>query len=227
MNNNGMAICVMCKPPRVGVSKTRLAAQIGAENAARLSAAFLLDVAAVVMETVAATGAKPYAFFAPPDAEDEMRALLPEPWKLSAAREVDIGATMHLAISTALNAGHTGVVMTGADLPTLPISIIVQAVAMLGNPDVDAVIGPSEDGGYYLIGLKSPCPELFDNMPWSTPEVFGATVERAAAAGLSLKHLPVWYDVDDAASLARLRADLAIVKHDAPNTRRALAGMDA
>ncbi|MBC8049909.1 MAG: TIGR04282 family arsenosugar biosynthesis glycosyltransferase [Chitinophagales bacterium] len=222
-----IAICVMCKAPRVGVSKTRLSAGVGAENAARLSAAFLLDVAAVVLTAARASNAQPYAFFSPTDAGDEMRALLPKPWRLRAVHELDVGRSMHSAICTLLEDGHSGVILVGADLPTLPLSIITQAMHMLAAPEADALIGPSEDGGYYLIGLKAPCSALFGEMPWSTPDVFGITVERAQAAGLSLKRLPVWYDVDDAASLARLRGDLALTPDCAAHTRRALAGISA
>ncbi|MDZ4790793.1 MAG: TIGR04282 family arsenosugar biosynthesis glycosyltransferase [Hyphomicrobiales bacterium] len=228
MQNKGIAICVMCKPPRVGISKTRLAAEIGAQNAASLAAAFLLDVAAVVLEAVATNSAQPYAFFTPPDARDEIRGLMPEPWTLLAVREADVGATMHSAICTLLQDGHSGVIIIGADLPTVPLSIITQAIQMLVALEADAIIGPSEDGGYYLIGLKAPCSALFGEMPWSTPDVFGITVERAQAAGLSLKRLPVWHDVDDAASLARLREELASTPPDcAAHTRRALAGISA
>jgi hypothetical protein len=105
-----------------------------------------------------------------------------------------------------------------SDSPTLPLGCLVAAFAALD--DADVVLGPCDDGGYYLIGLKRPAPRLLREVPMSTPTVAADTLALAAAAGLRVGLLPAWYDVDDAASLARLMAELAATPPEtAPNTR--------
>jgi glycosyltransferase A (GT-A) superfamily protein (DUF2064 family) len=100
---------------------------------------------------------------------------------------------------------YTGVLLTGSDLPTLPAEVFQQALALLNSPETDVVLGPSEDGGYYLIGLRTLYPAVFDDMIWSTPQVFADTVHRAERLGLSVAVLPRWYDIDTPADLIRLR----------------------
>jgi hypothetical protein len=109
-------------------------------------------------------------------------------------------------------------------------------VLALQQPGERVVLGPSADGGYYLIGLKRADPRLFEGVSWSTPDVYRQTVERVHAAGLELVELPTWYDVDDAATLSQLRAELlagiapgfALEEgYDAPATRTLLEQMSA
>ncbi|HLF47828.1 MAG TPA: TIGR04282 family arsenosugar biosynthesis glycosyltransferase [Methylomirabilota bacterium] len=108
-----------------------------------------------------------------------------------------------------LGNGHAGAVAIDSDTPTLPTEHLAEAVARLRRGDADLVLGPSEDGGYYLIGLRAPHPELFDGIRWSTPEVMPETLRRAEEKGLRVALLPTWYDVDTPTDLARLRAALA------------------
>jgi glycosyltransferase A (GT-A) superfamily protein (DUF2064 family) len=97
------------------------------------------------------------------------------------------------------------VLLTGSDLPTLPAEVFHQALALLHTPEIDVVLGPSEDGGYYLIGLRTLYPAVFDDMIWSTPQVFADTVRRAERLGLRVALLPRWYDIDTPADLIHLR----------------------
>jgi hypothetical protein len=99
--------------------------------------------------------------------------------------------------------------MIDSDTPTLPVGLLENAVTLVASGDPDLVLGPSEDGGYYLIGLRRLRPELFEGMPWSTPAVFEETLRRADALGLRTAQLDSWYDVDTAIDLARLTAELA------------------
>ena len=86
------------------------------------------------------------------------------------------------------------------------------------------VLGPSDDGGYYLIGVRRLYPELFDDMPWSTPQVYDETLKRTAESGLRVASLPAWYDVDTPAEFERLRAEMAALGAAAPrHTRRFFA----
>jgi glycosyltransferase A (GT-A) superfamily protein (DUF2064 family) len=114
------------------------------------------------------------------------------------------------------------VVIVGSDSPSLPADRLRTAVHLLRSGGVDGVIGPSEDGGYYLLGLHVPCPELFVGVAWSTERVLAETLERAARAGRRLAVLAPWYDVDTMADLRRLAAELRVTEAGAPRTRRLL-----
>jgi rSAM/selenodomain-associated transferase 1 len=208
MGRGKAAIGIMCKPPRPGVSKTRLAAEIGVEAAARLSAAFLQDVAAAALAAGQAAGAAVYALYAPDDAEDELRDLLPRGLHYRPQRGSDLGHTMDRAIGDLLAAGYGGAILTGADMPTLPAAVFVEAVARLRQFPDDIVLGPSEDGGYYLAGMCRPNPQLFRGVAWSTSSVLDETLDRARASGLAVHLLPKWLDVDDGPSLMALFAEL-------------------
>jgi glycosyltransferase A (GT-A) superfamily protein (DUF2064 family) len=94
-----------------------------------------------------------------------------------------------------------------SDSPTLPVDCLVAAFAALD--DAEVVLGPCDDGGYYLIGLTQPAPRLLREVPMSTPTVAADTLALATEAGLQVKLLPLWYDVDNLATLNRLRVELA------------------
>ena len=100
--------------------------------------------------------------------------------------------------------GYGAVCVLGADSPTLPTSYLTQAATLLLHEPIDAVLGPADDGGYWLLGLTRPHPEPYAGITWSTAAVADETRARIAAAGLRLAELPTWYDVDDPAALARL-----------------------
>ena len=111
--------------------------------------------------------------------------------------------------------------MIGSDVPTLPSAVLGAALERLAGADL--VLGPSEDGGYYLIGLREPRAALFADMAWSTEIVFEETMRRASALGLDVGLLPAWFDVDTAADLERLEAALAAPGPGARHTRRFFA----
>jgi hypothetical protein len=107
-----------------------------------------------------------------------------------------------------------------SDGPTLPLDCLTGAFEKLAN-GADVVLGPAEDGGYYLIGLRRPAPRLLREVRMSTPHVLADTLAIAAQERLHVEMLPVWYDVDDAASLARLRVDLGTAPPDIARHSRA------
>jgi hypothetical protein len=112
-------------------------------------------------------------------------------------------------------------VVLNSDSPTLPTGFLVETAAALARPGDRAVLGPSSDGGYYLLGLKAAHRHMFENIAWSTDQVAKQTLERAREIGLDVHRLPVWYDVDDVDGLRRLRAELS----DRPDAgRRRLDG---
>jgi glycosyltransferase A (GT-A) superfamily protein (DUF2064 family) len=117
-----------------------------------------------------------------------------------------------------LASGHSGVMALNSDGPTLPASHLEQGIDRLDEADV--VLGPGEDGGYYLIGFKEPHPGLFQEIDWSTERVMAQTLARAESLGLNVFLLPAWYDVDTASDLDRLRAEIASLPPDVvPHTR--------
>jgi uncharacterized protein len=99
-------------------------------------------------------------------------------------------------------------VVLNSDSPTLPTAFLVEAAEALARPGDRAVLGPSSDGGYYLLGLKTSHRRLFEDIAWSTERVAEQTLQRAAEIGLEVYRLPAWYDVDDVGSLRRLQSEL-------------------
>jgi uncharacterized protein len=203
------AIGIMCKAPRPGRAKTRLAAMIGPGEAAKLSACFLRDVAAAIEAVPASVRRNPYAVYAPAGAEVELRSLLPESFAFLLQADADFGLVLFGAVQDLLSAGHDCVVLVNSDSPTLPTPFLIDAIEALRMPGDRAVLGPAIDGGYYLIGLKTAHRHLFMDIPWGTADVSRMTVRRAAEIDLDVVLLPEWYDIDDAETLAMLHDELA------------------
>lgn len=203
------AIAIVCKTPRPGASKTRLAALVGADAAASLSACFIRDVAASIEAVPAAIGRRGHALFAPVGSEDALRPLLPAGWGLTCRADTDFGAVLFDGMAGYLAAGHDCALIVNSDSPTLAPLLLTAAVAALRAPGDRLVLGPASDGGYYLVGMKQPHRRVFEDIAWSTSAVLPTTLERAAEIGLPVTLLPMWYDIDDAATLAMLEAELA------------------
>jgi uncharacterized protein len=202
------AIAIMAKAPRVGHAKTRLVPPLTAEDAAALSTCFIRDIAENIAAAAQQAPIDGYIAFAPQDAEAEFRPLLAQNTRLLPSRRQGLGASLHDAAADLLSAGYGSLCLVNSDSPTLPTSILLEAARALTAPGDRLVLGPAEDGGYYLIGLKQPHRRLFEDIAWSTPQVLAQTEERAREIGLATSRLPVWYDVDDIGSLRRLRAQL-------------------
>jgi rSAM/selenodomain-associated transferase 1 len=202
------AIGIICKAPQPGRSKTRLATAIGVAAASELSACFLRDVAAAIEAVPEALGRRGYGVYAPAGAEHVMRQLLPAGFGLVLQAGDDLGYVLDGA-ARALLAGHDCVLLVNGDSPTLPPRLLVQAIEALRESGDRMVLGPASDGGYYLIGLKRPHPQLFARIAWGTETVARSTCERAAEIGLAATLLPEWYDVDDLKTLRWLQDELA------------------
>jgi len=184
-------LVVFVKHPAPGAVKTRLAESVGPTAAAELYRALAEHVLA---STTPAPGEyERLVFFDPPRARDEVRVWLPGV-RLLAQSEGDLGARLSDATARAFARGAARVAVAGTDAPGLARETVVAALDALDEADV--AIGPSEDGGYYLLALRQPRPELFTGIAWSTPSVATDTRARAAAAGLVVRELPVLRDVD-------------------------------
>jgi glycosyltransferase A (GT-A) superfamily protein (DUF2064 family) len=112
------------------------------------------------------------------------------------------------ALGALFERGHASACVVNSDSPTLPTACLIEAAEVLARPGDRAVLGPSTDGGYYLLGLKRMHRRLFEDITWSTDVVAEQTLARAAEIGLDVHVLPIWYDVDDAASIKRLLRDV-------------------
>jgi rSAM/selenodomain-associated transferase 1 len=199
-----VAVAIMAKAPRPGAVKTRLCPPLGAAEAAALYRCFLLDKIAAVRALV---DAHPVVAFTPDDARGEFAALAPD-FDLVPQHGPDLGARLHATLAGLLAAGHAGAIAVDSDTPTLPREFLQQAVDGLTRPGPDVVLGPTEDGGYYLIGVRAAHRALFDAVPWSTSAVLEVTLRRAATAGLETVCLPGWFDVDTPHDLRRLQSAL-------------------
>jgi rSAM/selenodomain-associated transferase 1 len=203
------AIGIMCKAPKAGRTKSRLAASIGAEAAAGLSACFLRDVGATFDAVPVEIGRRGYAVYSPAGTESDLINLFPPSFGLLLQADEYFGNVLFGAMRDLLAAKHDCVLLVNGDGPTLPTSFLVQAIGALRRPGDRLVLGPASDGGYYLIGLKHPHRELFANIDWGTQTVAETTLKRAAEISLEATLLPEWYDVDDLETLGWLRDELA------------------
>src|SRR5262245_53711926 len=202
----------MAKAPRAGEVKTRLCPPLSAGAAASLYRCFLLDK---IEQVRALKDARPFVAYTPDEARTEFEALAPG-FALVPQQGADLGARLLASLGTLLSDGHPGAIAVDSDTPTLPTPFLQQAVDRIADPTVDVVLGPTDDGGYYLIGMRAAHPNLFEAMEWSTPRVLGETLRRAAAAGLRLACLPPWFDVDTPDDLARLRETVRYQRGHAP-----------
>jgi hypothetical protein len=193
-------VAVFAKAPVPGQVKTRLAAEIGARPAAIL----YRHMGRAVVHAVVGPGYRTVVWFAPPRARRGVRAWLAglgvAEYRSQGAG--DLGARLRRAFRRQFGVGDEAVVIIGTDCPELGRRDVARAFDALESHDV--VLGPARDGGYYLVGLRSPQPALFREIPWSTPYVMRVTQARAIAVGLRCKVLRRLRDVDNAADARAL-----------------------
>jgi hypothetical protein len=198
----------MAKAPRAGKVKTRLQPLLSAEEAAALNVCFLRDTAENIASVMSEDRARGLICYTPVDDHAAFDGMLPEGFALIPQRGDGFGERLLCAAEDILSCGFGAVCLIDSDSPTLPTSALRVAVSELARPGERVVVGPSDDGGYYLIGLKRAEPLLFERITWSTAQVYAETVERSREARLDLVELPKWYDVDDAATLSMLEREL-------------------
>ena len=198
----------MTKAPRTGQVKTRLTPPLTPQEAAELSACFLRDTAAAITRIARDGSAQGVAVYTPAGAENEFREILPPEFALVAQRGEALEERLIFATEDLFALGFKAVCLINSDSPTVPPQAFSQAAQILSTQEDGVVLGPSEDGGYYLIGFNKLHRALFENIEWSTSRVLQQTLERAQESGLRVHLLPTWYDVDDAATLRRLCQEL-------------------
>lgn len=223
------ALAIMAKAPRPGRVKTRLSPPLSPEQASALSACFLRDTVASLQAATRTTPAEWVISYAPIGEEAAFCGILPVGALLLPQRGDGFGERLHATAEDLFACGFSAVCLIDSDSPTVPTDEFANAATGLLASGDRAVLGPSADGGYYLIGLQRPVARLFDNITWSTGAVTAQTLERAAESGLAVELLREWYDVDDGVSLARLHAEFFGPHSDfprgyaAPKTRACLA----
>jgi rSAM/selenodomain-associated transferase 1 len=194
-------VVVMVKAPRAGLVKTRLAPAVAEVDAASLAACFAQDSVGnalrVARDVIVA--------YAPADGRAPLEALLPGGLLWLEQQGADLGSRLEGAVAHAARLGFSPIIVMGTDSPTLPASFIETARDRLATGEADVALGPTKDGGYYLVGLRHPVSHLFQHIAWSTPLAYEQTARNAASSGLRLLQLPTWYDVDTFSDLLRLR----------------------
>lgn len=223
------AIIVMAKAPRPGEAKTRLAPPLTPSEAARLAACLFADTVAMA----SGVAARVFVAYAPADGrealEGALRACAPAGAPAAGGllwleqRGESLGERLAWVVERAAATGSGPLLVVGSDSPTLRPAFLAAALEALAEGRADVALGPTDDGGYYAVGLRAPAPALFEEVEWSTPRAFEQTARNAARLRLRLLELPRWYDVDTPADLTRLRAELSAdpeARRRAPATYR-------
>lgn len=204
-------LLVVAKQPAAGQTKTRLCPPLTGETAAALYECFLRDTLDIMRMTPAV---KRCIVYLPEGAADYFRKLAPD-FTLMRQEGADLGERLDNLLTAALAQGAAAAVVMDSDSPTLPAAYLREAFTRL-QEGADVVLGPCDDGGYYLIGLTRPQPRLLRDVPMSTPTVLRDTLAIAEELGVRVALLPTWYDVDTVVELQRLRQELADPVIDSP-----------
>ena len=202
------ALGIMTKVPKAGKVKTRLTPPLTAEEAAALNICFLRDIAESITEATAQAPACGVGIYTPHGAEAAYANVLPVDFFLLPQRGTDFGERLIFATQDLFKVGFEAVCLINSDSPTVAASVFAEAARELAKPGDRTVLGPSDDGGYYLIGLKQIHQRLFEEIDWSTERVLNQTIQRAAELGVEVHKLPTGFDVDDRATLRRLCDEL-------------------
>jgi rSAM/selenodomain-associated transferase 1 len=217
MSRGLCALAVMTKAPQAGRVKTRLVPPLTPEEAAELNKCFLRDTAAAISSACSrrpvgdegkTARSSPIAVYTPVGAESAYTGVLPSDFSLLPQRGDEFGERLFFAVEDLFKCGFDSLCLIDSDSPTVPAENFEQAVELLSTSEDCVVLGPSDDGGYYLVGMKKPHRHLFEQIDWSTERVLNQTMQRATEIGIEVKLLPIGYDVDDDASLRRLCDEL-------------------
>lgn len=212
----------MTKVPVAGNVKTRLQPFLSPDECAALAEAFLRDAASkaqTICENIIVA-------FDPPREIEKLKRMLPDRFVFAAQTGDDLGARMFNAFDFAFRNDSNSVVMIGTDSPTFPADFIEQAFEFL-ETDLDAVLGRTADGGFYLIGLRVLREEIFANVRWSSPQTFEQTRENIFNLNLRFGETPEWFDVDVPSDFERVRKEFLTddkARRHAPETFELLIG---
>jgi uncharacterized protein len=218
----------MAKAPRPGKVKTRLSPPLTPDQASALSVCFIRDTTENIQQVTEASKSVGLVAYTPVGDESAFDGLLPKGFQLLPQQGDGFGERLLYASEDLFASGFSAVCLIDSDSPTMPQDALLQAVEWLSRTGDRIVLGASDDGGYYLIGMKRLHRRVFEQIDWSTERVLEQTLDRAREIGLTTELLPTWYDVDDAATLERLRMELAApsaIGYDARHTRAYLGNL--
>ncbi len=222
----------MTKAPQPGKVKTRLSPPLTLEEAASLNICFLRDLARSISQACVQSPGVGVGIYTPVGSEGAYENVLPSDFLLIPQRGTHFGERLNFAAEDLFKIGFQSVCLINSDSPTVPAISFATAVSQLANPGARVVLGPSDDGGYYLIGMKQVYRRLFEEIDWSTERVFAQTVERAEEIDVEVYKLPNGFDIDDRTTLRRL-CDQLLGKQTrsttevAPETRKFLSAIIA
>ena len=202
------AVIIMAKVPSAGNVKTRLQPVLAFEECAALSEAFLQDA----VSKAKAVCEKVILAYTPPSEINSLKKILPPENLFVEQTGNDLGEKMFNAFEFAFEQKSDAVVMIGTDSPTLPMDFIEQAFGFL-DTNSDAILGKTEDGGFYLIGLRVLRREIFENVAWSSEKTFEQIFENIERLNLHLREVPAWYDVDEPEDFEQLKKEFQINKN--------------
>ena len=194
-------IAVMARAPS-SEGKSRLIRELDTHDGASLRMALLRDT----LESISSLAGEKALLYTPPDGEAEIRSATPFQAIFLPQRGSTLGERMREGARELLTSGFDSVVLIGSDLPTLPPAHVSAALGILMRRSEVLVLGPAEDGGYYLIGLGQSRPEFFERIPWALHSYCSVPREAAEALGIPVETVPRWYDVDSASDLRRVTA---------------------
>ena len=197
------AIVIMAKAPFPNKVKTRLTPPLVPNEASRLYHSFLLDK---IEQVKSIEEVRSFVAYTPCSSEPFFKSIIPPGFSLINQAGKNLGERLTNVSEELFAKGATKVILLDSDTPNLPIDHIREGLLRLDEADV--VLGPCEDGGYYLIGMRAFIPEIFSGIPWSTAMVTDLTLKKAHELGLRISILPGWYDVDTEKDLKRLIRDI-------------------
>lgn len=204
-------VVMVAKEPAATQVKTRLCPGLSPAQAAEIYTLFIQDMVEEMSGLAPAKAGLPgnsdtsvilALAYSPEGSRSTFEAILPIPVPIFPQHGADLGERLSHIFTKLHSEGYEQVHIINSDSPDMPCSLIRESTKLLEMPQVDLVLGPCADGGYYLIGLKKPAPELFREIPWSTDRVLALTLERANALGLACELLEPWYDIDTCDDLA-------------------------
>jgi rSAM/selenodomain-associated transferase 1 len=214
-------LIIIAKEPQVGTTKTRLSPPLKLSEAADLFEALLDDTIDLASSI---EGIDLGVAVTPPESVAYFERKMPTGTFLIPVTCVDIGDCLKRVFEELFQLGYAKVLAFNSDGPSLPKEYINRAVHFLEENDI--VFGPSEDGGYYLVGLKQLYPEIFSNIEWSTSQVLAQSLANAGKVNLRAALLPEWYDVDTASDVKRLMEEVdTLPANQLEHTRRFFEGL--
>jgi rSAM/selenodomain-associated transferase 1 len=206
MPTAGNALVILTKAPEPGQSKTRLVPPLTFEEAAELAHVLLIDQ----LENLANfSTAQLFLAYTPPAASSWFQALTPRGGSCFCQQGDSLGDRMRQAFEHLFARGFQRAILIGADLPALSLAALDDAIASLQTKDCEVVLGPSLDGGYYLVGMNKLVADIFDDIEWSRHDVLARTIEKLNAQNKKYKLLRPWYDIDTIDDLRRLELDFS------------------